>query len=330
MAKLRLAKKLSNHIIRLAKAVKDLLVEKMSRKGGCAFLSVIYFNCIKTSEEFQAFIHQHDRHDITLSNWRNYKKVRALELSRRTNYIDNGEKAEKEAYITHFNLVNFTRLSENEQKLHKWRNCEECSRSHGGAYTLKRSNKLMKLPQTPTSASMEQFRETLNQSISPVTPQECKQFVDKVTQATNNVLKESQTPKTIQHYLKRKANDPSEVTQHAKRTILMVENSKIKEQLRIKDFTALYGSTQSETEYAAHRKANKSKSHVANLNSYTYSTEIVRNQFENNENTQKVNFTELARRAGLKRNGALPLNAGQVSLTMSVIDKLHSAKLSKI
>ena len=298
----------------------------MSRKGECAFLSVIYFNCVKTSEEFNTFICKHNRKDITLSNWRNTKKSRALELSRNTKYINDGKKGEKEIYITHFNLNKFENLSDEEQKKHKWRNCEECSKSHGNIYTLKRSNKL--LQQTPTaSTSMEQFKETLNTSISPVTPQECRKFVEKISEATNNVLMDSQTPKTIQHYLKRKASDPSEVSQHVKRIILKTENDIIKEELKSKDFTALYGSTQSESEYAAHRKAaygeyrvNRIRSHVAKLNSYAYNVETVRDQLESCENVAKLNFTELARMAELTRNGALPPNAGQVSLTISAIN----------
>ena len=87
---------------------------------------------------------------------------------------------------------------------------------------------------------------------------------------------DSQTPKTIQHYLKRKVKDPNEVSQHVKRTILKIENDIIKEP-KSKYFTALYGSTQSESDYTAHRKAaygeyriHRINSHVANINSYTY------------------------------------------------------------
>ena len=63
-----------------------------------------------------------------------------------------------------------------------------------------------------TTTSMEQFRKIQNKSISPVTPQKCGKLVENKSEATNNVLTDSQTPKTTQHYLKRKATDPSKVS----------------------------------------------------------------------------------------------------------------------
>ena len=89
-----------------------------------------------------------------------------------------------------------------------------------------------------TTTSMEQFRKIQNKSISPVTPQKCGKLVENKSEATNNVLMNSQTPKIIQHYLKRKVTDPNEVSQHVKRTILKIENDIIKEP-KSKYFTAL-------------------------------------------------------------------------------------------
>ena len=40
---------------------------------------------------------------------------------------------------------------------------------------------------TTTTTSTEQFRKILNESISPVTPQKCSKFVEKISEATNNV-----------------------------------------------------------------------------------------------------------------------------------------------
>ena len=58
---------------------------------------------------------------------------------------------------------------------------------------------------------------------------------------------------------------------------------------------------------------------MANINSYTYNEGTAKDQLELYYIFTALNFIELACKAKLKQNGALPPSAGQVSLTLYAI-----------
>lgn len=252
--------------------------------------------------------------DFTAKTWANKKKQKRLELIRPGYYRNNAKNGEKGLYLHYFRLENFKSLDSNERNRHKLRECTECmSDRHWPAYSLRRAHKRQ------TDAAADSLQNALKKT--PVTPKECEAFVKEVVNQADPVLAASETPKSVREYLKRKATDPADVSKSAKRKIIQRERDVLQTKLKDKDFAALYSSAQSETEYAAHRKAaygeyrtsKPRRSHVAKLESYSYNRgDLMLKLAETNDFTS-INYTEWARSVELSRKGVFPKNAGQVS-----------------
>ena len=134
-------------------------------------------------------------------------------------------------------------------------------------------------------------------------------------------MQNAETPKTLQHYLKRKTLSATDVTKATKREFIKDEKDEAQQWLSKKDFVALYASCQSEDEYATHRKRAfgephhyLKKKHTATLKSYRYERPTLIARLASINDINQINFTELAKTVKLTRNGIVPKNAGQVGI----------------
>ena len=277
----------------------------------CGFLTVIFYYYITSKAEFEHFIEEFNLRTISAKTWSNTRKKKRAELLSSFQYVNDSKGGEKDLYLGYFNIDRFRLLSNKlEHTLHECKACR--AEAHRGTYKLRKRN-------TAAADPLEELNDTLNKT--PVSATECRQFATAVAETANKVLQNAETPKSIQHFLKRKTSKLTEVSKAAKREIIKAERDEAQERLKKKNFVALYASNQSEAEYATHRKRsfgefrdNLKKKHTANLKSYRYKKEELLTRLATINDINKINFTELAKTVNLTRNGIAPKNAGQVGL----------------
>ena len=279
----------------------------------CGFLTVIFYFYISTRAEFEQFVKEFKLKTISSKTWANTRKKKRLDLQNPVQYVNGSKGGEKNLYLNYFHIDRFKLLDNKlEHTLHECKACR--AETHQATYKLKRSNSVSATP-------LEEIADTLRKT--PSTATECKLFATSVADAANKVLQNAETPKTLQHYLKRKTSSVTDVTKATKREIIKDERDEAQQRLQRKDFVALYASCQSEAEYATHRKRafgesrhNLKKKHTASLKSYRYERPTLISKLASINDINQINFTELAKTVKLTRNGIVPKNAGQVGINL--------------